>query len=63
MLVEPACCKRQNAAALAEMAFRATCGLRIAPEHVSAAEAAGLTLIGAAHCDPCLDISHNGTTH
>jgi hypothetical protein len=36
--------------------------VEIAPEHVAAAEKAGLTLIGEATRDPYLDISHNGTT-
>jgi len=33
-----------------------------APEHVAAAEKAGLTIIGEATRDPYLHISHNGTT-
>ncbi|MDP1586204.1 MAG: AIR synthase-related protein, partial [Prosthecobacter sp.] len=49
----------------AELLFGETPGrllVEIAPEHVSAATAAGLTIIGEAHRDPYLYISHNGTT-
>ena len=49
----------------AELLFGETPGrllIEIAPEHASAAEAAGLTIIGDSTRDPYLYISHNGTT-
>jgi phosphoribosylformylglycinamidine synthase len=49
----------------AELLFGETPGrllVEIAPEHVAAAEKAGLTIIGEATRDPYLYISHNGTT-
>jgi phosphoribosylformylglycinamidine (FGAM) synthase-like enzyme len=49
----------------AELLFGETPGrllVEIAPEHVAAAEKAGLALIGEATRDPYLYISHNGTT-
>ena len=49
----------------AELLFGETPGrllVEIAPEHVNAAEAAGLTIIGDSTRDPYLYLSHNGTT-
>jgi phosphoribosylformylglycinamidine synthase len=49
----------------AELLFGETPGrllIEIAPEHVAAAEKAGLVIIGEATRDPYLYISHNGTT-
>ncbi|MGV3661191.1 MAG: AIR synthase-related protein, partial [Prosthecobacter sp.] len=49
----------------AELLFGETPGrllIEVAPEHVSAAEAAGLVIIGEATREKWLYIAHNGTT-